>query len=335
MFHVEHSQSHRAASGYVILTSCPIPFPWRVSCPASRSRPSPTCSNFPRPRSRRRSPASPASPPLPPTPSSSPPTTTPSSRRSPLPPAPSSAPLNSQGSEPRLLRVKDPRRAFAEVYARWFDIRGQAGIHPTATLEPGSSIGPGCEIGAGAFVGAGVTLGEHCILGPRVVVYSGTTLGKRVKVQAGAVLGSDGFGYARTPEGYLGFPQIGTLHIADDVEIGANTTIDRGALGETRIGRGTKIDNLCHIAHNCILGENVILAAQVGMAGSCVIEDDVMLGGQVGLGERVTIARGVILGGQGGVLPGKRIEGPGVVYWGTPAQPVREYLRSLARMRKP
>ena len=118
------------------------------------------------------------------------------------------------------------------------------------------------------------------------------------------------------------------------MEIGANCTIDRGALGETRIGSGTKLDNLVHIAHNCRIGEDVIIAAQVGMAGSCVIEDGAMLGGQVGLGERVTIGAGVMLGGQGGVLPGKTIEGKGEVFWGTPARPVREYLRDVARMRK-
>ena len=155
-----------------------------------------------------------------------------------------------------------------------------------------------------------------------------------MRVQTGTVLGSDGFGYAKVGERYIGFPQIGTLWIGDDVEIGANVTVDRGALGETRIGRGTKIDNLVHIAHNCSIGEDVLIAAQVGMAGSCTIEDGAMLGGQVGLGESVTIGRGVILGGQGGVLPGKRIAGVGVVYWGTPAQPVREYLRGLARLRK-
>ena len=136
-------------------------------------------------------------------------------------------------------------------------------------------------------------------------------------VQSGVVLGSDGFGYAQGPDGRsVLFPQIGTLRIEDDVEIGANTTIDRGALGETVIGRGTKIDNLVHIAHNCRIGEDVLIAAQVGMAGSCVIEDGVMLGGQVGLGERVTIGRGVILGGQGGVLPGKRLDGAGEVFCG-------------------
>lgn len=243
------------------------------------------------------------------------------------------APGGEVGDE-RVLPVQDPRTAFARVYARWFDGRGRGGIDPLAVIEEGARVGTGCEVGAGAFVGRGVVLGEGCVIGPRVVIYAGSRLGRRVRVQAGAVLGSEGFGYARTPAGYLGFPQIGTLWIGDDVEIGANTTIDRGALGETRIGRGTKIDNLVHIAHNCVVGEDVIIAAQVGMAGSCVIEDGAMLGGQVGLGERVTVGRGVVLGGQGGVLPGKRIEGEGVVYWGTPAQPVREYLRGLARMRK-
>jgi UDP-3-O-[3-hydroxymyristoyl] glucosamine N-acyltransferase len=244
------------------------------------------------------------------------------------------APLGAASGEARVLRVKNPRTAFSLVYAKWFDERGGRGVHPAAIVEVGAVIGPGCEIGAGSYIAAGARLGADCIIGPRVVIHGSTTVGSRVKVQAGAVLGSDGFGYARTSEGYLGFPQIGTLWIGDDVEIGAGTTIDRSALGETRIGRGTKIDNLCHIAHNCIIGEDVIMAAQVGMAGSCVIEDGAMLGGQVGLGERVTIAKGVILGGQGGVLPGKKIEGEGVVYWGTPAQPVREYLRGLARMRK-
>ncbi len=236
-------------------------------------------------------------------------------------------------ADARVLLVGNPRTAFARVYARWFAERPEGRVHPSAIVDPTAHVGSACEIGAGAYVGAHVELGEGCVIGPQVVVYSGTTLGRRVKVQAGAVLGAAGFGYAHTAEGYVGFPQIGKLWIGDDVEIGANTTIDRGALGETRIGRGTKIDNLVHVAHNCVIGEDVIIAAQVGMAGSCVIEDGAMLGGQVGLGERVTIGRGVILGGQGGVLPGKRIDGAGVVYWGTPAQPVREYLRDVAAMR--
>jgi UDP-3-O-[3-hydroxymyristoyl] glucosamine N-acyltransferase len=148
------------------------------------------------------------------------------------------------------------------------------------------------------------------------------------------VLGSTGFGYARnsaTGE-YLAFPQRGTLAIEDDVEIGANTTIDRGALGETRIGAGTKIDNLVHIAHNCVLGRNVIIAAQTGISGSSVIEDGAILGGQVGLGEHAHVGPGVILGGGAGVLSHKKVRGQGEVFWGRPARPLKQYLRDLARL---
>jgi UDP-3-O-[3-hydroxymyristoyl] glucosamine N-acyltransferase len=170
----------------------------------------------------------------------------------------------------------------------------------------------------------------------RVVVYAGTTLGDRVVVQAGAVLGATGFGYARskgTGE-YLIFPQQGKLVVEDDVEIGANTTIDRGALGETRIGRGTKIDNLVHIAHNCVIGKNVIIAAQTGISGSSVVEDGAILGGQVGIGEHATVGAGVILGGGAGVLSGKKMRGAGEVFWGRPARPLKEYLRDLARLKR-
>ena len=154
---------------------------------------------------------------------------------------------------------------------------------------------------------------------------SGTTLGNRVIVHAGAVLGSDGFGYVRDRKTgrYEKFPQVGRLVIEDDVEIGANATIDRGALDETRIRRGTKIDNLVHIGHNCQIGEDVIIAAQTGLSGSIVIENGVVLGGQVGIGEHARIEEGVMLGGQGGVLPNKVLRGKGVAFWGTPAQPVR------------
>ena len=226
-----------------------------------------------------------------------------------------------KADDPRVIVVRNPRTAFAQVYGKWFEPVGAGQIHPTAVIDPTAQIGTGCEIGAGSVVEAHVRLGAGCVLGPRVTVHAGTTLGDRVRVQSGAVLGSAGFGYVSDETGHRRFPQIGTLVISDDVEIGANTTIDRGALGETRIGRGTKIDNLVHIAHNCVIGERVLIAAQVGLAGSITIEDDAMLGGQAGLGERVTIGRGVILGGQGGVLPGKTLTGPGVVFWGTPAQP--------------
>ena len=132
-----------------------------------------------------------------------------------------------------------------------------------------------------ASIGRGVKIGRECEIYPNVTIYAGTTVGDRVIVHAGAVLGSDGFGYVRDPKSgrYEKFPQVGRLVIEDDVEIGANTTIDRGALDETRIGRGTKIDNLVHIGHNCRLGENVVIAAQTGLSGSIVIENDVVLGG--------------------------------------------------------
>jgi UDP-3-O-[3-hydroxymyristoyl] glucosamine N-acyltransferase len=195
-------------------------------------------------------------------------------------------------------------------------------------------VGEDTWIGAGSFIGRGVKIGRKCEIYPNVTIYAGTTLGDGVIVHAGAVLGSDGFGYVRDPESgrYEKFPQVGRLVIEDDVEIGANTAIDRGALDETRIGRGTKIDNLVHIGHNCRLGENVVIAAQTGLSGSIVIENDVVLGGQVGIGEHARIAEGVMLGGQGGVLPNKVLRGKGVVFWGTPAQPVRQYLKQLAAL---
>ncbi len=241
---------------------------------------------------------------------------------------------SADSSNPRLLAVRHPRYAFALI-GRALAAPPSAIIHPTAVVEADAWIGQGTSIGAHSFIEAGARIGEACEIGPNVTVHGSVTLGSRCIVQANSVLGSSGFGYVTGPDGrHLRFPQQGALFIEDDVEIGAGCTIDRGALGETRIGRGTKLDNLVHIAHNCCIGENVMIAAQVGMAGSCVIEDGAMLGGQVGLGERVTIGSGVMLGGQGGVLPGKALLGKGEVFWGTPARPVKEYLRDLVRLRR-
>jgi UDP-3-O-[3-hydroxymyristoyl] glucosamine N-acyltransferase len=185
-------------------------------------------------------------------------------------------------------------------------------------------------------IGERVTLGAHTHLYPRVVIYPGCALGERVIVHAGAVLGSDGFGYVRDPESgeYIAFPQQGTLVIEDGVEIGANTTIDRGALGETRIGRGTKIDSLVQIAHNVTIGRNVVIAAQTGISGSSVIGDGAVIAGQVGIADHVRIGAGVILGAQCGVPSNKRIDGPGELFWGTPARPIQHYLRELATLAK-
>jgi UDP-3-O-[3-hydroxymyristoyl] glucosamine N-acyltransferase len=225
-------------------------------------------------------------------------------------------------------------------------VHSTAVIHSSAVLGPGvlveeravvaesAQIGENTRIASGCAVGAGVKIGVDCRIYPNVTIYPGTTLGDRVIVHAGAVLGSDGFGYVRDRKTghYEKFPQVGRLVIEDDVEIGANTTIDRGALDETRIHRGAKIDNLVHIGHNCQIGEDVVIAAQTGLSGSIVIEKGVVLGGQVGIGEHARIGEGVMLGGQGGVLPNKVLRGKGVAFWGTPAQPLREYLKQLATL---
>jgi UDP-3-O-[3-hydroxymyristoyl] glucosamine N-acyltransferase len=253
-------------------------------------------------------------------------------------------------SKPLLLSPQ-PRLAFARA-ARLLSPKPERkpGIHPSAIVHPSARladgaiveeqvivgedayIGESTRIGAGSVIGAGVSIGCDCDVYPNVTVYAGVRLGDRVIVHAGAVLGSDGFGYVRdqTTGRYEKFPQIGRLEIEDDVEIGANTTIDRGALDVTRIGRGAKIDNLVHIGHNCQIGEDVVIAAQTGLSGSITIEKNVVLGGQVGIGEHARIEEGVMLGGQGGVLPNKVLRGKGIAFWGTPAKPVREYLKGLA-----
>jgi UDP-3-O-[3-hydroxymyristoyl] glucosamine N-acyltransferase len=215
-------------------------------------------------------------------------------------------------------------------------VAGSASIDPWTFVGADASISHRTWIGAGCVVGSGVVIGEDCKIYPRVTIYPGTRIGNRVTLHAGAVLGSDGFGYVHDSATgrYEKFPQIGALVIEDDVEIGANTTIDRGALETTRIGRGAKIDNLVHIGHNCQIGENVIIAAQAGFSGSIVIEDNVVIGGQVGVGEHARIQEGVMLGGQAGVLPKKVLRGKGVAFWGTPAKPLREYLRNLAELAK-
>jgi UDP-3-O-[3-hydroxymyristoyl] glucosamine N-acyltransferase len=238
--------------------------------------------------------------------------------------------------DPRVLWVGDARYAFAVVGYRLRGRGFETGIHPSAVVGKDVSVGVGTRVGPGAVLEDGVIVGCDCNLMARVVVHAGTTLGNRVVVQAGAVLGSTGFGYARNSDTgeYLIFPQQGKLVVEDDVEIGANTTIDRGALGETRIGRGTKIDNLVHIGHNCMIGKNVVIAAQTGISGSSTVEDGAVLGGQVGIGEHATVGAGVILGGGAGVLSGKKMRGPGEVFWGRPARPLKEYLRDLARLKR-
>jgi UDP-3-O-[3-hydroxymyristoyl] glucosamine N-acyltransferase len=158
-------------------------------------------------------------------------------------------------------------------------------------------------------------------------------LGDRVVLQAGTVLGSTGFGYVRDERGrYQLFPQIGRLLIEDDVDIGAKCTIDRGALDATVIHRGAKIDNMVHVGHNVEIGEDVVIAAQTGISGSCRIGNGAVIGGQIGIGDHVEIEAGVILGSGSGVLSPKVVRGKGIVYWGTPARPLKQYLKELATL---
>ena len=234
----------------------------------------------------------------------------------------------------KLLRDPDRNRAIhpSAIVPASAAIGKNVAIGPGAILGDRVKVGDETTIGAGSAIGDEVAIGSHCRIDANVTIYPGTILGDRVVVQAGAVLGSEGFGYVRESKTgrYEQSPQIGRLVLEDDVEIGANSTIDRGALDETRIRRGTKIDNLVHIGHNCQIGENVVIAAQTGLSGSVTIEDDVVMGGQVGIGDHARVESGAMIGGQGGILPKKILRGKGVVFWGTPARPVREYLKELA-----
>lgn len=249
-----------------------------------------------------------------------------------------------------LVFAKNPRLAFAkagEVIAR--QTKRATGVHPSAVIDASSKvdpsvsvgaqayIGPGVRIGRGSFIGAGclllgdIEIGEECELVARVTVYPKTKIANRAVIHAGAVLGSDGFGFVPDAEGrFHKFPQIGSLEIGDDVEIGANSTVDRGALDATVIGNGVKLDNLVHVGHNVKIGDNVVSAAQTGISGSSVVEKNVLIGGQVGIADHVTIEEGAILGAQAGIPSNKTIRGKGIVFWGTPARPIREYLRELA-----
>jgi UDP-3-O-[3-hydroxymyristoyl] glucosamine N-acyltransferase len=205
-------------------------------------------------------------------------------------------------------------------------------VSPRAVIGDHVEIGDESTIGAGCVIGDHVQIGSHCRIDAHVTIYARTIVGNRVVVQAGAVLGSEGFGYVRDEKTghYEQFPQVGRLVIEDDVEIGANSTIDRGALDETRIRRGTKIDNLVQIGHNVLVGQDVVMASQVGISGSVTIGDKVIMGGQVGIGDHARVEEGAILGGQCGILPKKIVRGKGIVFWGTPARPLRQYLKELA-----
>jgi UDP-3-O-[3-hydroxymyristoyl] glucosamine N-acyltransferase len=244
-----------------------------------------------------------------------------------------------------LVEVARPKLAFALVAEVLHAPARQAGgVHPTAIVAESAriaedvfigagvcvgervTVGRGTQVLAGAVLGDDVELGSDCVIHPNVVLYGGAKLGSRVVLHAGVVVGADGFGYVRDAEGYHKFPQVGACVIEDDVEIGANSCVDRGALGETRIGRGTKLDNLVQVAHNVQIGERVVIAAQTGISGSTVIESDAVIGGQVGMGDHARVRAGAIVGSKAGILPGKIVRA-GAVVWGVPVRPLDEYKR--------
>jgi len=247
-----------------------------------------------------------------------------------------------------VLRAANPKAVFARAAAALLPAPGiAAGIHGTAIVSPaaqlghGVAIGPyavveeqayigaGTQIGAHGFIGSRAWIGEECRLHPRVTVYPGVRLGHRVQVHSGTVLGSDGFGYAFDGERYWKFPQIGLLEIGDDVEIGANATIDRGSLEDTRVKDGAKLDNLVHVGHNVEIGEHTVIAAQSGISGSSRLGRRVVLGGQVGIADRCRLEDGAIAGAQAGIPTGKIVRA-GAPVWGTPARPLDKFKEQYA-----
>lgn len=231
-----------------------------------------------------------------------------------------------------LIEVANPKLAFALIGAALHPVSREPGIHPTAVVAETADIALTAYVGPNVCVGEYVHVGDHCVLHPNVVLYDGVSIGNNVILHAGVCLGADGFGYVRHDLGYQKFPQIGTVVIEDDVEIGAHTCVDRAALGRTRIGRGTKLDNMVHVGHNCDIGERVVIAAQTGISGSVVIEDDAVIGGQVGFGDHTRVQKGAIIGSKAGILPGKIVR-PGV-WWGIPVQPLDQYKRMNAHLNR-
>ena len=238
------------------------------------------------------------------------------------------------GISPRLFHPEPPVEPGvhpAACVAAGAHVDPTAAVAAGAVVERDAVIGPRTSVDALSYVGRGAVLGADVRLYPRVVVRDGVRLGDRVIVHPGAVLGADGFGYAFDGAAHQKIPQVGGLIIEDDVEIGANTTIDRATLGATIVRRGTKIDNLVQIGHNCDIGEHVILVGQVGVSGSCKIGRRAVLAGQVGVADHVTIGEGAMIAAKSGVMS----DIPAGEKWmGYPAMRGREYLRRFAASRK-
>jgi len=249
-----------------------------------------------------------------------------------------------------VIRVRDPRAALAAVIPLLYaPAPATPGVHPTAVIardaqiSPSASIGPQAVIGAATHIGersrigpgcvldGAVSIGSDCVLHANVTIYSNVTVGHRAVLHSGCVLGADGFGFVRAGDHYEKFPQIGRVVIGDDVEIGANSCVDRAALGITEIGDGSKLDNMVHIGHNCRIGRHVVIAAQTGLSGGVVVEDYAVIGGQVGIGDKARIETEAVLGSGSGILTSKIVR-KGQVVWGTPARPLKEHLLQLANL---
>jgi UDP-3-O-[3-hydroxymyristoyl] glucosamine N-acyltransferase len=248
-----------------------------------------------------------------------------------------------------VLRHREPKLAFAKAAALLLDKPpiAPSGIHPTAVVATTAKIAPSAHIGPYVVIGEHVRVGEltqigphttiasdcqigaDCRIHPRVTLYEKVRIGDRVEIHSGAVIGADGFGYAQGEGRHWKFPQAGIVEIGNDVEIGANTTIDRGSLDDTVIAEGVKLDNLVHVGHNCKIGAHSVIAALVGLSGSCTFGKNVVVGGQAGFGERCELEDGAVIGGQSGVLGGKIIRS-GQVVWGTPARPLERFKEEYA-----
>jgi UDP-3-O-[3-hydroxymyristoyl] glucosamine N-acyltransferase len=247
-----------------------------------------------------------------------------------------------------ILRHAEPKMAFAKAAALLLEKAPIAvGIHPTAIVAAlakvgaGVNIGPYAVIGEDAHIGAGTQIGAQCVIGsgcwigencrihPRVTLYKGTRIGQRVEIHSGAVIGSDGFGYAYGEGRYWKFPQAGIVEIGDDVEIGANAAIDRGSLDDTRIANGVKLDNLVHVGHNVQIGPHTVIAAQTGISGSSLLGHHVVVGGQVGIADHCMLEDGAIAGAQAGIPTGKTIHS-GQTVWGTPAREIGKFKEAYA-----
>lgn len=251
-----------------------------------------------------------------------------------------------------IIRVKEPRKAFALALSALYPPKRFDGfVHPAAVVAGDSKIaadcyigaysiiGGGSEIAANSYIGSGCNIGESVYIGPgsvihpNVGIYDHVRIGARAIVHSGCVIGADGFGFTFTGDRYEKFPQVGTVEIGDDVEIGANCCIDRAALGVTRIGDGTKLDNLVHVGHNCTIGKHVVVAAQTGFSGSVSVGDFAVIGGQAGIGEKAQIEAKAIVGGKAGILTAQRVRA-GEPVWGIPARPLRKHLKNLAYVNK-